>query len=51
MKNLKYITIKCSLNQFCKNNVLKIKEVALNVNKNTFEDYALAKLDIIHLLH
>jgi hypothetical protein len=52
MKTLKYTSIKCSLNKFCKNNYpkSKINELALNVNKIIFEGYVLANLHIIRLL-
>jgi hypothetical protein len=51
MKTLKYTSIKCSLNKFCKNNYLKskINELVLNVNKIIFEGYVLANLHIIRL--
>jgi hypothetical protein len=52
MKTLKYTSIKCSLNKFCKNDYLKFKinELVLNVNKIIFEGYVLANLSIIWLL-
>jgi hypothetical protein len=52
MKTLKYTSIKCSLNKFCKNDYLKskINELVLNVNKIIFEGYVLANLHIIWLL-
>jgi hypothetical protein len=52
MKPLKYTSIKCSLNKFCKNDYLKskINELVLNVNKIIFEGYVLANLHIIRLL-
>jgi hypothetical protein len=52
MKTLKYTSIKCSLNKFCKNDYIKskINELVLNVNKIIFEGYVLANLHIIRLL-
>jgi hypothetical protein len=52
MKTLKYTSIKCSLNKFCKNDYLKskINERVLNVNKIIFEGYVLANLHIFRLL-
>jgi hypothetical protein len=52
MKTLKYTSIKCSLNKFCKNDYLKskINELVLNVNKIIFEGYVLANLHIIRML-
>ena len=52
MKTLKYTSIKCSLNKFCKNDYLqsKINSLVLNVNKIIFEGYVLANLHIIQLL-
>ena len=49
---MKYTTIKCSLNRFCKNDYLKskINDVILNVNKIIFEGYLLANLHVIRLL-
>ncbi len=52
MKTLKYTSIKCSLNKFCKNDYLKskINELVLNVNKIIFEGCVRANLHIIWLL-
>jgi hypothetical protein len=52
MKTLKYTSIKCSLNKFCKNDYLKskINELVLYVNKIIFEGYVLANMHIIWLL-
>ncbi len=52
MSSMKYSTIKCLLNCFCKNDYLKskINDVVLNVNKIIFEGYLLANLHVISLL-
>jgi hypothetical protein len=49
---MRFTSIKCTLNKFCKNDYVKSKlnEVTLNVNKIIFETYLLANLYIVWLL-
>ncbi len=51
-KTTRFISIKGSLNRFCKNDFLKAKlnEITLNVNKIIFEAYLFANVQIIRLL-
>ncbi len=47
-----YMTVKCTLNKFCKNDYLKAKlnEITLNIYKIIFEAYLVANLHVIKLL-
>ncbi len=49
---MRFISIKGSLNKFCKNDFLKAKlnKITLNVNKIIFEAYLFANIHIIRLL-
>lgn len=50
---MSYSAIKCSFNQFCKDDYLKRKlnDVVINTNKIVFEGYCLANLHILRCFH